>query len=95
MIFNRFNLHSEPAAEETWGEAFWRRTRWPLSVALSDEDGDTWPWVRDLDHDDGFAGEANWFLNDQLAYPSILEGLPANYKLRIPGRAVRRSVICA
>lgn len=76
MIFNRFNLQSEPAGEETWGEAFWPRTRWPLSVALSDDDGDTWPWVRDLDHGDGFAGDANWFLNGQLAYPSILEGLP-------------------
>ena len=76
MIFNRFNLQGEPASEEDWGEAFWPRTRWPLSVALSDDDGDTWPWVRDLDHGDGFAGEANWFLNGQLAYPSILEGLP-------------------
>ena len=76
MIFNRFNLQTEPASEQAWGEAFWPRTRWPLSVALSDDDGDTWPWVRDVDHGDSFAGDANWFLNGQLAYPSILEGLP-------------------
>ena len=76
MIFNRFNLQSEPASEQAWGESFWPRTCWPLNVALSDDDGETWPWVRDLDHGDGFAGEANWFLNGQLAYPSILEGLP-------------------
>ena len=76
MIFNRFNLQTEPASEQDWGEALWPRTRWPLSVALSDDDGDTWPWVRDLDYGDGFAGDANWFLNGQLAYPSILEGLP-------------------
>jgi predicted neuraminidase len=76
MIFNRFCLQHEPVQPSAWGEAQWPRTRWPLSVALSDDDGDTWPWIRDLDHGLGFAGEANWFLNGQLAYPSILEGLP-------------------
>ena len=35
------------------------RTRWPLSVDLSEDDSDTWPWVRDLEHDDGFTGKAN------------------------------------
>ena len=76
MIFNRFSLQTHPTEEHAWGEAFWPRTRWPLSVALSDDDGDSWPWARDLDYGDGFAGDANWFLNGQLAYPSILEGLP-------------------
>jgi predicted neuraminidase len=76
MIFNRFNLQSELSGKETWEEAFWPRTRWPLNVALSDDYGDTRPLVRVLDHDDGFVGDANWFLNGQLAYPSILEGLP-------------------
>ena len=76
MIFNRFNLRSEPAGEAACGESFWPYTRWPLSVALSNDDGDTWPWVRDHDHGDDFADDANWFLNCQLAYPSILEGLP-------------------
>ena len=47
-----------------------------LSVILNDNDNDTWPGVRDLDRGDGFAGDANLFLNGQLSYPSILEGLP-------------------
>ena len=76
MIFNRFSVQAHPTEEHAWGEALWPRTRWPLSVALSDDDGDSWPWIRDLDHGDGFVGEANWFLNGQLAYPSILEGMP-------------------
>ena len=76
MIFNRFCLQHEPVDPSAWGEAHWPRTRWPLSVALSNDDGETWPWIRDLDHGLGFAGDANWFLNGQLAYPTILEGLP-------------------
>ena len=76
MIFNRFCLQHEPVPAAAWGEAQWPRTRWPLSVALSDDDGESWPWIRDLDHGLGFAGDANWFLNGQLAYPTILEGLP-------------------
>jgi predicted neuraminidase len=76
MIFNRFSLQHEPVEPWAWGEAQWPRTRWPLSVALSDDDGESWPWIRDLDHGLGFAGDANWYLNGQLAYPTILEGLP-------------------
>jgi predicted neuraminidase len=56
--------------------ARWPTTRWPLSIALSEDDGLTWPWVRDIDTGDGFSGSANWYLNGQLAYPSVVEGLP-------------------
>lgn len=76
IIFNRFCMQEEIVSKYAWGEAIWPRTRWPLSVALSEDDGDSWPWIRDIDHGDGFVGDLNWYLNGQLAYPSILEGLP-------------------
>ncbi len=76
MLFNRFCIHREPITDQYWGEAAWPRTRWPMSIALSNDDGETWPWIRDIDHGDGFNGSANWHLNGQLAYPSIVEGLP-------------------
>ena len=75
MIFNRFSLHREPASGP-WGEAEWPRSRWPLAIALSEDDGESWPWIRSIDHGYGFCGEANWQLNGALAYPTILEGLP-------------------
>lgn len=75
MIFNRFSLY-RPYEQPSWGEAIWPRIRWPLSVALSSDDGETWPWIKDLDHGDGYAGDFNWFMNGQLAYPTILEGFP-------------------
>ena len=74
MVLNRFALESLDRSP-SWGEARWPRTRWPLSLALSEDDGLSWPWIRDLDTGWGFCGTANWFLNGQLAYPTVLEGL--------------------
>ena len=76
MIYNRFCFDPDETMPLPWGEANWPRTRWPLSIALSEDDGDSWPWIRDIDTGDGFCGIANWHLNGQLAYPSILEGMP-------------------
>lgn len=76
MIYNRFCFDPDPSIPRSWGEANWPRTRWPLSIALSEDDGVTWPWIRDIDTGLGFCGAGNWTLNGQLAYPSLLEGLP-------------------
>ena len=79
MIFNRFGFAQEPTSSEEsldWGEARWPRTRWPLSIAISDDDGLHWPWIRDIDAGFGFCGPMNWDLNGQLAYPTLIEGLP-------------------
>ena len=79
MIFNRFGFAPDPAASGEpleWGEARWPRTRWPLSIAISDDDGLHWPWIRDIDTGFGFCGPMNWDLNGQLAYPTLIEGQP-------------------
>ena len=92
MIYNRFCFEPDPEAPQAWGEANWPGTRWPLSIALSDDDGDTWPWIRDIDMGYGFCGTANWSLNGQLAYPSILEGQPGELHIAYSwaGRAAIR-----
>jgi len=72
LIFNRFSL---PTTEPLhWGDARWPYTRWPLSIALSEDDGLTWPYIRDLLQGSGYSGEANWHSNTRIEYPSILEG---------------------
>lgn len=79
LIFNRFSLPvdwDEGQASPQWGEARWPRTRWPLSIALSHDDGLSWPWIRDIDTGFGFQGALNWTLNGQLAYPTLVEGRP-------------------
>lgn len=72
MIFNRFSIQGDQP--QHWGDAVWPRTRWPLSIAISNDDGLTWPWIRDLDQSLGFCGSENWFLNGRLGYPAIEEG---------------------
>lgn len=81
MIYNRFCFEPDPADPQPWGEANWPRTRWPLSVAISEDDGVSWPWIRDVDTGWGFHGPANWTLNGQLAYPTLLEGEPGELHL--------------
>lgn len=81
LIFNRFGLDPAQAPSRAWGEANWPRTRWPLSIALSEDDGLSWPWIRDIDHGEGFCGTANWFANGQLAYPCLVEGEPGDLHL--------------
>ena len=76
IVFNRFCFEPDSEQPQAWGEANWPRTRWPLSIALSEDDGDSWPWIRDIDPGFGFCGPRNWTLNGQLAYPSMVEGLP-------------------
>jgi predicted neuraminidase len=75
MVFNRFGLQTQ-AIDQDWGTAQWPMTRWPLSIAISEDDGLTWPWIRDIDYGQGYAGQANWHLNGQLAYPTLIEGNP-------------------
>ncbi|MCP9891969.1 exo-alpha-sialidase [Cyanobium sp. Aljojuca 7D2] len=92
MIYNRFCFEPDPESPQPWGEANWPRTRWPLSIALSTDDGQTWPWIRDIDTGLGFCGSANWQLNGQLAYPTILEGQPGELHIAYSwaGRAAIR-----
>jgi predicted neuraminidase len=81
MIFNRYALPEAQRADQVWGEANWPRRRWPLAIALSEDDGDSWPWIRDIDTGWGFCGSANGHRNGQLAYPTLLEGAPGDLHL--------------
>lgn len=76
IIYNHFCFERDGINAKSWGEASWPRTRWPLSIALSEDDGKTWPWIRVIDAGLGYSGSQNWYFNGQLAYPSILEGSP-------------------
>jgi predicted neuraminidase len=55
------------------GDVVWPRARYPLTAALSDDSGQTWPYRRHVDPGDNLSGEANRHLNRRCAYPSIVQ----------------------
>jgi len=55
--------------------AFWGAPRAPMTLALSADNGRTWPFMRDLDVGDGFCMTNNSkdALNREFSYPSIAQ----------------------
>ena len=68
LVFNQFS-----AQEKDPDGTFWPRRRWPLTVALSEDEGVTWPVMRHLDTGDDFCGTANVALNRRLSYPCLIQ----------------------
>jgi len=53
--------------------AFWGAPRAPLTLALSADDGQTWPWQRHLETGDGYcmSNNSEQRINREYSYPSI------------------------
>lgn len=56
-------------------EAFWGAPRAPMTLALSEDGGRTWPWRRNVAEGDGhcMTNNSRDRLNRELSYPSLLE----------------------
>ncbi len=67
LAFNYLSLNDDP------NKTVWSLNRYPLTIALSEDEGRTWPYMRHIDASDGFFGEANKSLNRPLAYPSVFQ----------------------
>lgn len=66
------NSRKEP--QPTGGKsAFWGAPRAPMTIAISDDGGKTWPWQRNLDEGDGYCMTNNSLdkRNREFSYPSI------------------------
>jgi predicted neuraminidase len=61
------------APEPLTRRAFWGAPRAPLTLALSEDDGLTWPWLRHLETGDGYcmSNNSEQRLNREYSYPSI------------------------
>ena len=67
----------QPAANEAPARrAFWGAPRAPMTLALSDDDGRTWPWQRHLETGDGWcmSNDSARGLNREYSYPSLRQG---------------------
>ena len=67
IVFDNVSVNDDPA------KTIWPRERYPLTVAISEDEGETWPYMRHIDTSDDFCGEKNRHLNRKVAYPCILQ----------------------
>ncbi len=55
------------------GKVAWPGLRCPVAVALSEDDGKTWPIIRLMERGEGYIGEENSTNNKQYEYPYIMQ----------------------
>lgn len=51
----------------------WPGLRCPVAVALSEDEGETWPYIRIIEPGEGYIGRYNRVNNSQYEYPFILQ----------------------
>lgn len=67
MIFNNVSAGDDP------DRTMWPGERRPVTVAISEDGGETWPYMRDVETGENFCGEKNRDCNSRFEYPSILQ----------------------
>jgi predicted neuraminidase len=77
---NEENVVAEAVEDSGEREAFWGAPRAPMTVAISEDNGVTWPFVKDIEIGDGYAMTNNSKdkLNREYSYPSIKQGSDGN-----------------
>jgi predicted neuraminidase len=68
MIFNNVSSDDDDSTK-----SLWLRQRYPVTVAISEDAGNTWPYMRHIDTSDDFCGEQNEHLNRRCEYPCLLQ----------------------
>lgn len=69
LIYNDVSFSEEPSAKT----ALWPDQRCPVTVALSEDSGHTWPWRRIIEHGEGFTGPWNDINNRRYEYPVLMQ----------------------
>jgi hypothetical protein len=65
MVFNPVSANDDPNL------TVWPKKRYPVTIALSKDEGKTWPYMRKIETGDNFCGEKNQHLNRRYEYPWI------------------------
>lgn len=67
LAFNHISVNDDPT------QTIWPQERYPVTVAISEDNGESWPYMRHVETGDNFCGAGNVHLNRQFAYPCILQ----------------------
>ncbi|KAA5613538.1 glycosyl hydrolase [Rhodovastum atsumiense] len=86
------DTQAAPAEPPTHRTAFWGAPRAPLTLAISEDGGATWPHRRDLETGDGYCltNNSRESLNREFSYPSIKQG--SDGKLHIAFTYFRQTI---
>jgi predicted neuraminidase len=72
VIYNNYSSGVDP------NTTLWPGLRYNISVAISEDEGETFPWIRDVEAGSGFRGEKNFNLNKPHEYPFMLQSADGN-----------------
>ncbi len=99
----RLSLYDEIEDDEDTGKveatiptegrsAFWGAPRAPMTLAISEDNGKTWPYLKNIEIGDGFCmtNNSQEKLNREFSYPSIKQGLDG--KLHIAFTYFRQAI---
>ncbi|MBB6730665.1 sialidase family protein [Cohnella zeiphila] len=67
IVFNHCSANEDPSV------TLWPYERVPVTIALSDDGGETWPYMRHLETGDDYCGEANRKFNRRYEYPTLIQ----------------------
>ena len=67
IIFNHCSANEDPSV------TLWPYERVPVTVALSDDGGESWPYMRHLETGDNYCGDANKKYNRRYEYPTLIQ----------------------
>ncbi|NLO85651.1 MAG: exo-alpha-sialidase [Clostridiales bacterium] len=70
MIYNDVSFSEEPSGKV----AIWPDQRCPVTLAISDDGGKTWPYRRIVEIGEGFTGPWNDVNNRRYEYPVVMQG---------------------
>lgn len=86
------DARSEAPVETGCRSAFWGAPRAPMTLAISEDGGRTWPHQRNLETGDGYCmtNNSQQKLNREFSYPSIKQGL--NGELHIAFTYYRQAI---
>lgn len=73
IIYNDVAFSEEPSAPQ----AYWPAQRCPVTLAISEDGGHTWPYRRHIEFGEGFCGPWNDINNRRYEYPVMMVGSDA------------------
>ncbi len=68
IVYNALRFNDDPS------RAVWPHQRCPVTFAISDDGGRTWPYKRIIEMGEGFVGEYNDINNRRYEYPVMMQG---------------------